>query len=47
MIDATDLKAHPMASSLNKGGRPPHRQLWLWRRPYGHGFPMGTNPLAQ
>ncbi len=23
MIDATDIKAHPMASSLNKGGLPP------------------------
>ena len=22
MIDATDIKAHPMASSLNKGGAP-------------------------
>ncbi len=23
MIDATDIKAHPTASSLNKGGVPP------------------------
>ena len=32
MIDATDIKAHPTASSLNKGGVPPPD----WWRQGGH-----------